>query len=91
MPLHDGLSYGSARVDFILAENHEPYVLKVNSTPGMSRDSNFVVGAAMVGLTHTDVVVAMLHEALARPPYDVPLPTPAFPSSTLTREAAVSR
>jgi hypothetical protein len=50
----------------------------------------FVAGAAMVGLTHTDVVVAMLHEALARPPYDVPLPTPPFSSTTLTREAAVS-
>ncbi|MFB9515855.1 hypothetical protein [Streptomyces purpureus] len=52
----------------------------------MSRDSNFAVGAAMVGLTHTDVVLAMLHEALARPPYDVPLPTPVFSSTTVTRE-----
>ncbi|QHC21384.1 D-alanine--D-alanine ligase family protein [Streptomyces sp. GS7] len=81
---------GSARVDFVLTEDGEPYALEVNSTPGMSRDSNFVVGAAMVGLTHTDVVLAMLHEALTRPPYDVPLPTPAFSSVTPTREAAVS-
>ncbi|MEU0445594.1 D-alanine--D-alanine ligase family protein [Streptomyces tendae] len=82
---------GSARIDFILTEDNEPYALEVNTTPGMSRDSNFAVGAAMVGLTHTDVVLAMLHEALARPPYDVPLPTPAFSSTTpLTREAAVS-
>ncbi|MDQ0930803.1 D-alanine--D-alanine ligase family protein [Streptomyces turgidiscabies] len=89
--LWDGLGLrGSARVDFILTEDDQPYVLEVNSTPGMSRDSNFVVGAAMVGLTHTDVVVAMLHEALARPPYDVPLPTPAFSSTTRAREAAVS-
>ncbi|MDO0934988.1 ATP-grasp domain-containing protein [Streptomyces sp. DG2A-72] len=89
--LWDGLGLrGSARIDFILAEDDEPYVLEVNSTPGMSRDSNFAVGAAMVGLTHTDVVLAMLHEALARPPYDVPLPTPAFSRTTLTREAAVS-
>jgi D-alanine-D-alanine ligase len=90
--LWDGLGLrGSARIDFILTEDSEPYVLEVNSTPGMSRDSNFAVGAAMVGLTHTDVVLAMLHEALARPPYDVPLPTPAFSSTTpLTREAAVS-
>ncbi|MFJ1605529.1 ATP-grasp domain-containing protein [Streptomyces sp. NPDC088253] len=89
--LWDGLGLrGSARVDFILTEDDQPYVLEVNSTPGMSRDSNFVVGTAMVGLTHTDVVVALLHEALTRPPYDVPLPTPAFSSTTLTREAAVS-
>ncbi|WP_405671548.1 ATP-grasp domain-containing protein [Streptomyces sp. NBC_01530] len=89
--LWDGLGLrGSARVDFILTEDDQPHVLEVNSTPGMSRDSNFVVGAAMVGLTHTDVVVAMLHEALTRPPYDVPLPSPAFAGTTLTREAAVS-
>ncbi|MFF7185709.1 ATP-grasp domain-containing protein [Streptomyces sp. NPDC008222] len=89
--LWDGIGLrGSARIDFILAEDGERYVLEVNSTPGMSRDSNFVVGAAMVGLTHTDVVLAMLHEALARPPYDVPLPTPAFAGTTRAREAAVS-
>ncbi|WP_236246433.1 ATP-grasp domain-containing protein [Streptomyces sp. CC210A] len=81
---------GSARVDFILTGDGEPQVLEVNSTPGMSRESNFVVGAAMVGLTHTDVVLAMLHEALTRQPYDVPLPSPAFSGSTATREAAVS-
>lgn len=89
--LWDGLGLrGSARIDFILTDDSKPYALEVNTTPGMSRDSNFTVGAAMVGLTHTDVVLAMLHEALARPPYDVPLPTPAFASTTPTREAAVS-
>ncbi|MFI2718335.1 ATP-grasp domain-containing protein [Streptomyces collinus] len=89
--LWDGIGLrGSARIDFILTEDGEPYVLEVNSTPGMSRASNFAVGAAMVGLTHTDVVLAMLHEALARPPYDVPLPTPVFSSTTPMREAAVS-
>ncbi|WP_432198293.1 D-alanine--D-alanine ligase family protein [Streptomyces sp. bgisy027] len=87
----DGLGLrGSARIDFILTADGDPFVLEVNSTPGMSRDSNFAVGAAMVGLTHTDVVLAMLHEALARPPYDVPLPTPAFVGTTRAREAAVS-
>ncbi|MFE9570379.1 ATP-grasp domain-containing protein [Streptomyces sp. NPDC006692] len=91
MTLWDGLGLrGAARVDFVLSEDGQPYVLEVNSTPGMSRASNFVVGAALIGLTHTDVVDAMLHEALTRPPYDVPLPTPAFASSTSTREAAVS-
>lgn len=89
--LWDGIGLrGSARIDFIVTEDGDAYVLEVNSTPGMSRDSNFAVGAAMVGLTHTDVVLAMLHEALARPPYDVPLPTPVFSSTTVTREAAVS-
>ncbi|MEV1008343.1 ATP-grasp domain-containing protein [Streptomyces sp. NPDC049881] len=89
--LWDGLGLrGSARVDFMLTPKKQPYVLEVNSTPGMSRDSNFVVGAAAHGFTHTDVVLAMLHEALARQSYDVPLPTPVFSISTSTREAAVS-
>ncbi|KOG26847.1 D-alanine--D-alanine ligase family protein [Streptomyces viridochromogenes] len=79
---------GSARIDFILGKDEQ--VLEVNTTPGMSRESNFAVGAAMVGLTHSDVVLAMLYEALARPPYDVPLPTPALSSPIVTREAAVS-
>ncbi|MCD9592987.1 hypothetical protein [Streptomyces sp. 8ZJF_21] len=55
-------------IDLILTDDGKPYVLEVNGTPGMSRDSNFAVGATMAGLTHTDVVLAMLHEALARPP-----------------------
>ncbi|MBD0746033.1 ATP-grasp domain-containing protein [Streptomyces sp. CBMA152] len=89
--LWDGMGLrGSARVDFMLTEAGQVHTLEVNTTPGMSRDSNFAVGGAMVGLTHTDIVLAMLHEALTRPPYDVPLPTPAFSSSTSTREAAVS-
>ncbi|EMF01272.1 ATP-grasp domain-containing protein [Streptomyces mobaraensis NBRC 13819 = DSM 40847] len=88
--LWDGIGLrGSARIDFIVTDDGGAYVLEVNSTPGMSRDSNFAVGAAMVGLTHTDCVLAMLHEALARPPYDVPLPTPVFSSITATREAIV--
>jgi D-alanine-D-alanine ligase len=81
---------GSARIDFMLTPDNWPYVLEVNSTPGMSRDSNFVVGAALLGFTHKDVVLAMLREALTRPPYDVPLPTPVFSSTPVTREAAVS-
>ncbi|WP_308289634.1 hypothetical protein [Streptomyces muensis] len=43
--LWDGLGLrGSARIDFIVTTDGEPYVLEINSTPGMSRDSNFAVG-----------------------------------------------
>ncbi|GAA3371212.1 D-alanine--D-alanine ligase [Streptomyces sannanensis] len=85
--LWDGLDcHGAARVDFIVTDR-EAYALEVNTTPGMSRDSNFVVGAALHGLTHTDVVVAMLHEAMARAPYDVPLPRPVFTGLFSEREA----
>ncbi|EST35073.1 hypothetical protein M878_07535 [Streptomyces roseochromogenus subsp. oscitans DS 12.976] len=69
--LWDGIGLrGSARIDFILTEDGQPYVLEVNSTPGMSRDSNFAVGAAMVGLTHKAPTVtellklAVKHEVL---------------------------
>lgn len=48
--LWDGLGlHGSARIDFILTEDYEPYVLEVTTTPGMSRDSNFVVGQVATG------------------------------------------
>ncbi|MFI6685401.1 ATP-grasp domain-containing protein [Streptomyces sp. NPDC050485] len=87
--LWDGLGLrGQARVDFMVAGTDDVYALEVNTTPGMSWCSNFVTGAGLCGLTHSDVVLAMLHEALARPPYDVPLPAPVFARSTSVREAA---
>jgi D-alanine-D-alanine ligase len=39
----------------------------------VSSGSNFAVGAALCGLSHDDTVRAVLHEALTRPAYDVPL------------------
>lgn len=39
----------------------QPYALEVNTTPGMSCDSNFVAGAGLCGLSHIDVVRAVLH------------------------------
>ncbi|MGW2423357.1 D-alanine--D-alanine ligase family protein [Streptomyces sp. NPDC001709] len=68
--------HGSARVDFIVTDNGRALTLEVNTTPGMSRESNYVTGAALCGLDHPDVVLAFLHEALTRRAYDVPLPTP---------------
>ena len=66
---------GMARVDFI---NMDAGVLalEVNTTPGLSYESNFVTAAGLCGLRHADVVVAILHEALARRRYDAPLPLP---------------
>ncbi|MEV5950378.1 ATP-grasp domain-containing protein [Streptomyces sp. NPDC051993] len=87
--LWEGLGLrGQARVDFMVTSTGEAYALEVNTTPGMSWGSNFVVGAGLCGLSHSDVVLAMLHEALTRPPYDVPLPAPVFARSTSVREAA---
>jgi D-alanine-D-alanine ligase len=77
--LWDGIGLrGTARVDFIVTAEGDIQALEVNTTPGMSRDSNFVTGAALCGFDHAGVVTAMLHEAVARPTCDVPLPVPRF-------------
>jgi len=70
---------GMARIDFIVTENGTVFALEVNTTPGMSYDSNFLTAAGLCGLGHADVAAAILHEALTRPRYDAPLPVPAFP------------
>jgi D-alanine-D-alanine ligase len=88
--LWDGLGCrGSARIDFIVTGTGQLYALEVNTTPGMSKDANFVTGAGLCGLSHADVVRAVLHEALTRSSYDVPLPTPVFTvGPTIEREPA---
>ncbi|MER7046648.1 D-alanine--D-alanine ligase family protein [Streptomyces jumonjinensis] len=79
---------GTARVDFIVASDKRVYSLEVNTTPGMSDGSNFVSGAELCGFSHADVVLAMLHEAIVRPPYDVPLPVPRFAGGPSLRKRA---
>ncbi|MGH3221292.1 MAG: hypothetical protein ACRDPY_21805 [Streptosporangiaceae bacterium] len=77
--LWDGLGCrGMARADFIITEDEAVFALEMNTTPGMSYASNFTTAASLRGLRHTDVVAAILHEALARPRYGAPLPVPAF-------------
>jgi D-alanine-D-alanine ligase len=77
--LWDGLGcHGMARADFIAAEDGTVAALEVNTTPGMSYESNFITAAGLLGLGHADVVIAMLREALTRPRYDAPLPVPDF-------------
>lgn len=80
--LWDGLGCrGIARIDFIVTDEGEPYALEVNTTPGMSRESNFMIAAGLCGIGCTDVVRAILREALCRRRYDVPLPKPVFTST----------
>ena len=87
--LWEGLGCRSAaRVDFMVTDSGRVYALEVNTTPGMSRESNFTAGAALCSLSHTDVVRAFLHEALTRPAYDVPLPVPVLTASTSGQETA---
>lgn len=79
---------GWARIDFMVTGTGQQYALEVNTTPGMSAESNFAVGAGLAGLSHADVVRAILHEALTRRPYNVPLPTPALGAATEVGETA---
>jgi D-alanine-D-alanine ligase len=69
---------GMARADFIAAPDGKVYALEVNTTPGMSFDSNFMMAAGLCGMRHGDVLMAIIHEAMTRPRYDVPLPVPDF-------------
>lgn len=77
LKLWDGLGCGGiARIDFIVAEKRT-FALEVNTIPGLSRESNFVMAASLAGLSHGDIVLALLHEALHRGRDDVPLPVVA--------------
>ncbi|MGI5143936.1 hypothetical protein [Streptomyces sp. CA-106110] len=87
--LWDALScHGGIRVDFMVTSAGARYALEINPTLGMSREANFGTGAGLVGLSHTDVVRAYLHEALTRPAYDVPLSAPVFTGTSEPRDAA---
>lgn len=77
--LWDGLDCkGMARVDFLVTDSGQVFALEVNITPGMSTQSSFVISSASCGFHYDDVVRSILREALARPPYDVPLLKPVF-------------
>ena len=79
--LWDGLGCrGMARIDFIAADDGTVTALEVNTTPGMSYESNFVTAAGLMGLRHADIVIAMVREALTRRRYAAPLPVPDFAS-----------
>jgi D-alanine-D-alanine ligase len=87
--LWDGLGCrGAARVDFIVTPAGRAYALEVNTTPGMSRSSNFAVGARLCGLGLVDAIRAMLHEVLTRSAYAVPLPTPVLHTPPSASETA---
>jgi hypothetical protein len=50
-----------------------------HTVPGLSYESNFVSAANLAGLDLGDIVLALLHQALARRQCDVPLPVLAAP------------
>jgi D-alanine-D-alanine ligase len=64
---------GIARIDFMVTGTGT-FALEVNTIPGLSYESNFASVAGQVGLSHGDIVLALLHEALRRSVAEVPLP-----------------
>ena len=56
-----------ARVDFRLDHESQPWILEINPLPGLTPEiSDLVMIAAADGMGHTDLVNAILNEALAR-------------------------
>lgn len=60
---------GAARVDFRIHTNGRPYILELNTIPGMTERSLLPMAAAQAGLTYDDLVERMLRDAL---PSNVP-------------------
>src|SRR5262245_15680565 len=56
---------GAVRVDFRLSEEDEPYVLELNTVPGMTPTSLVPMAAAAKGMTYDQLVGRMVDMALA--------------------------
>ncbi len=55
---------GAARVDFRIHPNGRPYILELNTIPGMTGRSLLPMAAAQHGMAYDDLVEAMLQAAL---------------------------
>ncbi|MFZ0033687.1 MAG: D-alanine--D-alanine ligase [Sedimentisphaerales bacterium] len=56
--------HGAARVDFILHDEGIPYVLEVNSIPGLTSHSLLPKAAAKTGLSMSDLCIKIIEAAL---------------------------
>jgi D-alanine-D-alanine ligase len=54
-----------ARVDFLMDEAGNPYLLEVNTAPGMTSHSLFPMGAKAVGMSYEDAVLKILDATLS--------------------------
>ena len=59
---------GAARVDFRLSRQGRPYVLEINTIPGMTERSLLPMAAAQAGLPYDELVERMLKSALRKRP-----------------------
>jgi len=63
--------YGWGRVDFILDKIGQPWLLEVNTTPGMTSHSLVPMAARAVGLDFAELVWRILETSLARPEWRI--------------------
>lgn len=64
---------GAARVDFRITPRGRPYVLEINTVPGMTETSLLPMAAAQVGITYDDLVERILQSALDRASRSAPV------------------
>ena len=57
---------GAARVDFRITPRGRPYVLEINTVPGMTETSLLPMAAAQAGIAYDDLVERILQSALDR-------------------------
>lgn len=57
---------GAARVDFRIHTNGRPYILELNTIPGMTERSLLPMAAAQIGLGYDDLVERILRDALPK-------------------------
>jgi D-alanine-D-alanine ligase len=57
---------GAARVDFRITPKGRPYVLEINTVPGMTETSLLPMAAAQAGINYDQLVVRILQSAFAR-------------------------
>ncbi len=54
---------GLSRVDFLVSENNEPYVLEINTSPGMTATSLFPDAARAAGINFPDLIERLINYA----------------------------
>jgi D-alanine-D-alanine ligase len=59
-------AHGFSRVDFVLDKSHNPYVLEVNTIPGLLSESNLPLEARAIGLSYDDLIFEILKTSLIR-------------------------
>jgi D-alanine-D-alanine ligase len=55
-----------SRVDVILSENNEPFVLEINTIPGMTEASLLPEAAAAAGISYVDLCTRIIELSRAR-------------------------